>query len=407
MDTSLAPKLSSTDDHFQPKLVLGITNPQTCLVLTGRLRTLREAGFQTTLVASPGELLERTAEREGVEAVSVPMQRQIAPGKDLRSLLHLLRLLRRRKPTLTEFSTPKAGLLGNVAAWMCRVPVRVYLLRGLKLETATGMKRQLLLMAERLSCACAHVVLCNSPSLRARAVALRLAPADKLRLLGAGSSNGVDIDHFFPADSAVRRMIGWTSQHRVIGFVGRLTRDKGVPELLDAFELILAEEPEARLLLVGWFDEAEDALEVHYRHRIRMHPQIHCTGFVADTAPWYRAMDVFVLPTWREGFPNAVLEAAATGLPVVTTMATGSRDSVIPEVTGLLIPPGHPEAIREAVMRLLNDRGRAVTMGQCGRAWVMENYVNRAVAMRTADFYWELIASKTATGSIPPPSVLV
>ena len=112
------------------------------------------------------------------------------------------------------------------------------------------------------------------------------------------------------------------------------------------------------MLLVGWFDAAEDALSADLRGRIENHPRIHCTGFVADTAPYYRAMDLMVLPTWREGFPNAVLEAAATGIPVITTIATGSRDSVVPEVTGLLIPPGYPEAISEAVLKLLRDPER-------------------------------------------------
>ena len=118
-----------------------------------------------------------------------------------------------------------------------------------------------------------------------------------------------------------------------MGFVGRLTRDKGVPELIEAFDTIAKKEPDAHLLLVGWFDAAEDALDDWTRARIQSHPRIHCTGFVADTAPYYRAMDLMVLPSWREGFPNAVLEAAATGLPVITTECTGSRDSVVPEVS--------------------------------------------------------------------------
>jgi glycosyltransferase involved in cell wall biosynthesis len=219
------------------------------------------------------------------------------------------------------------------------VPVRVYVLRGLKLETSTGLRRQILLGAERLAAACAHVVLCNSESLRVEALALGVAPAEKLQLLGDGSSNGVDMERFSPGPSDVRERLGLSSEAMVLGFVGRLTRDKGLPELIEAFEAILTREPEARLLLVGWFDASEDALGEGLRARIKNHPRIHYTGFVADTAPYYRAMDVMVLPTWREGFPNVVLEAAATGIPVITTVSTGSRDSVVPEVTGLLIPP--------------------------------------------------------------------
>jgi hypothetical protein len=362
-----------------PHIVVGITHPQTCLTLTGRLRALREAGFRVTLVSSPGELLGRTAAREGVDAIAIPMQRGIAPVADIVSLARLCWLLLRLRPDMTEFSTPKAGLLGTLAAMFCGVPRRVYMLRGLKLETCTGFKRLILLAAERLASACAHVVLCNSHSLRAEALALGVAPAAKLLLLGEGSSNGVDVERFSPGPSDVRDRLGLPRGVPVLGFVGRLTRDKGLPELIEAFDTILKAEQEAHLLLVGWFDASEDALSASLRTRIESHPHIHCTGFVADTAPYYRAMDVMVLPSWREGFPNVVLEAAATGIPVVTTISTGSRDSVVPEVTGLLIPPGYPEAISEAVLKLLRNPERRRRMGQAARAWVLENFANECV----------------------------
>jgi glycosyltransferase involved in cell wall biosynthesis len=161
---------------------------------------------------------------------------------------------------------------------------------------------------------------------------------------------------------------------------------------MDAFDDILKAQPEAHLLLVGWFDAAEDALRADLRTRIESHPRVHCTGFVADTAPYYRAMDVMVLPTWREGFPNVVLEAAATSIPVVTTIATGSRDSVVPEVTGLLIPPGYPQAISEAVLKLLGDPARRQRMGVAARAWVVEHYSNDRVLGLITAFYRSLLA---------------
>jgi glycosyltransferase involved in cell wall biosynthesis len=371
--------------------VVGVTHAQTCLVLGGRLRALREAGFRVTLVSSPGELLERTAASEEVEGIAIPMERGIAPLADLWSLGRLWRLLHRLRPAITEFSTPKAGLLGNLAAWLCGVPVRVYMLRGLKLETAKGWKRRLLLTTERLAAACAHVVVCNSESLRAKALALGVARAAKLHLLGEGSSNGVDMERFTPGPSDVRERLGLGSAAHVVGFVGRMTRDKGLPELMEAFEGIRAAEPGACLLLVGWFDASEDALDSELRARIEGHAQIHCTGFVEDTAPYYRAMDVMVLPTWREGFPNVVLEAAATGIPVITTESTGSRDSVVPEVTGLLIPPGYPEAIFEAVLKLLRDPERRLRMGEAARAWVLKHYVDERVLGLTADYYKSLL----------------
>jgi len=393
-----------------PHIVVGITSPQTCLVLGGRLRTLREAGFRVTLVSSPGTLLTRTASREGVESVAIPMRRKMAPVSDLLSLLRLCRLLWRLKPEMTEFSTPKAGLLGSVAAMLCGVPSRVYFLRGLKLETSTGVKRHILLAAEKVASACSHMVLCNSESLRNQALTLRVAPESKLRLLGSGSSNGVDVERFSPGPGLLRSRLGLPPDAPVIGFVGRLTRDKGLPELVEAFDAILAARPHAHLLLVGWFDAAEDALSQDLRSRIKNHPRIHLTGYVADTAPYYRVMDVLVLPTWREGFPNVVLEAAASGIPVVSTLCTGSRDAVVPEVTGLLIPPGYPVAIREAVLQLLRNPERRFRMGEAARAWVLQNYVKERVLGLTARCYKSLLERNRPVNTkrvpIPAGSVL-
>jgi glycosyltransferase involved in cell wall biosynthesis len=372
-------------------IVVGITHPQTCLVLPARLRAFKAAGFRVVLICSPGTLLDRIAEQEGVETIPVPMRRGMSPFADVVSLARLCRVLRRLRPVMTEFSTPKAGLLGNLAAKLCGIPVRVYLLRGLRLETLTGLKFRLLLAAERLASACAHHVLCNSRSLRQTAAALRVAPARKLHLIGNGSSQGVDVYRFSPGTDMVRTGLGIAREAPLIGFVGRFTRDKGIPELMDAFERILAAVPSARLLMVGWFDDSDDAVSEALRRRIESHPAIVCTGYVADTAPHYRVMDVMVLPTWREGFPNVVLEAAATGIPVVTTYSTGSRDAVVPEVTGLLVPAGYPEAIAEAVIRLIRNPEDRFRMGAAARAWVIEQFVNGQVLGLTVDFYGTLL----------------
>jgi glycosyltransferase involved in cell wall biosynthesis len=386
--------VSQSSVSRQQSILVGVTRHETCLVLRGRLRALRTAGFNVTVVSNPGVLLRRTAALEGVRWVAIPIQRGIAPIADVVSFIKLWLLIGRMRPDMVEFSTPKAGLLGTLAAWLHRVPRRVYMLRGLKLETTSGLKRRILLAAERLAARCAHVVLCNSRSLREHALQLEVCPASRLHLLGEGSSNGVDIDHFSPGLSLVRVRLRLPLHAKVVGFVGRLTRDKGLPELIDAFDLVLQREPEAHLLLVGWFDNGEDLLPAHLRERIFAHPRIHRTGFVSDPLPFYRAMDVMVLPTWREGFPNVVLEAGATGIPVVTTFSTGSRDSVVPEVTGLLIPPGYPEAIAEAVCKLLADPERARRMGAAARAWILEHYVDEHVMRLTSSFYKSLLTAK-------------
>jgi glycosyltransferase involved in cell wall biosynthesis len=378
----------------RPLIVIGITHPQTCLVLTGRLRALRESGFRVVLIASPGALLDAMAAQEGVEALAIPMERGIAPLADLVSLIRLVNVLLRLRPDIAEFSTPKAGLLGGLAGLICGVPRRVYLLRGLRLETASGLKRSVLRVTERLAAACSHLVLCNSPSLRDQALKLHLAVEHKVRLLGHGTSNGVDVDRFAPGPTNLRLHLGIPECAPVIGYVGRLTRDKGVPELIQAFDALLMTVPDATLLLVGWFDKSEDALSPELRRRIDRHPSIVRTGFVTDTAPYYRALDIMVLPTWREGFPNVVLEAAATGIPVITTLATGSRDAVVPEVTGLLIPPGYPEAITEAMLQLLRDPLRRRQMGVAARKWVMERFRHTRVHALTVSLFEDLLQAQ-------------
>lgn len=384
----------------RPSIVMGITHAQTCLVLTGRLRAFRAAGFGVTLISSPGPLLEDLAAAEDAEPLAIPIERGIAPLADLVSLFRLWRALRRLRPDLTEFSTPKAGLLGNLAARLCGVPARIYFLRGLRLETAQGLKRWVLLAAERMASACAQHVVCNSESLRDQALRLGIAPPGKLRMIGDGSSNGVDVERFAPGPAEMRSRLGLPPQAPVVGFVGRLTRDKGVPELIDAFDEILKTLPAAWLLLVGWFDESDDALPVQLQARIDSHPRILRTGFVDDTAPYYRAMDIMVLPTWREGFPNVVLEAAATGIPVITTLSTGSRDAVVPEVTGLLIPPGYPQAISEASLHLLCDPNRRRRMGTAARAWVIERFVNGRVMGLTVALYASLLRAPSVKGTV-------
>jgi glycosyltransferase involved in cell wall biosynthesis len=351
---------------------------------------LREAGFRVVLIASPGDLLDATVAREGIEALPIPMKRGMAPLADLVSLFRLVKALYRLRPDIAEFSTPKAGLLGNLAALLCGVPHRVYLLRGLRLETASGLKRFMLRATEQIAAACSHVVLCNSRSLREKALTLRVASERKLVVLGPGTSNGVDVKRFAPGFEGRSSLTGIPPGTPVIGFVGRLTRDKGLPELMRAFDDLLRSRPEAWLVLVGWFDESEDALPPHLRETIERHPKLLRTGFVADTAPWYRAMDVLVLPTHREGFPNVVLEAAASGIPVITTLVTGSREAVLPGVTGLLVPPGDSQALTESMLELLANPARRQQMGAAARSWVVERFPKARIHALSVALYKEL-----------------
>lgn len=391
----------------RPLIVVGVTDPQTCLVLRGRLRALRTAGFRVVLISSPGRLVTQIASSEGVKHCPIPMRRGISPMADLISLMRLCATLHRLRPVIAEFSTPKAGLLGNLASFLCRIRVRIYILRGLRLETASGIMRRVLQLSERITAACCHMVVCNSKSLRSRALALGVAPRRKLRIIGAGSSGGVDVRHFAPSSSSVqvrvRRNLGIPDHAPVVGFVGRLTRDKGIPELLEAFDSLLIDFPDAWLLLTGWFDESADAVSAAERIRIVNHPRIVCTGFVSDTAPYYHAMDVLVLPTRREGFPNAVLEAAASGIPAISTLATGARDAVRHERTGLLVPPGDFHALTEAIRRLLRSPEERHRMGAAARVRVVEKFGHTRVNKLTVALYRGLIPN----AGLKPSPILV
>lgn len=374
-----------------PHILVGVTSAQTCILLPARSRALRDAGFRVSIVSGPGELSAGAKRVSGVMAHVVPMARGIELFGDLIAFCRIWQLIRRLKPDIVEFSTPKAGLLGNIAAWIRRVPVRVYFLRGLRLETATGLMRIVLLWSEKIAAACAHVVVANSRSLGDRAHELGISNGNKTMMLGDGSSNGVDAVRFSPGSSSVHDELAIPAKAQVMGFVGRLTTDKGVPELLEAFVKVLRHRPECYLLLVGWFDAAADALGRGLRERIEGHPQIVCTGYVADAAPYYRAMDLMVLPSWREGFPNVVLEAAASGVPVIATTCTGSCDAVVPEVTGVLVAPGNPDAIAEAALRLLGDDQLRGRMAGAARKWAVEHFDEQHVLAMTVQFYQELL----------------
>jgi glycosyltransferase involved in cell wall biosynthesis len=381
-------------EREKPHILVGVTSPQTCLVLAERLEALNAAGFRVSLLSGPGSLPDQVIQAKAVRSYTIPMGRTISPLRDVVALWRMLLLLYRLKPDIVEFSTPKAGFLGSVAAWMCRTPVRVYFLRGLRLETVHGPKRYILLLAERLASCCAHVVVCNSASLLDRAKQLHIARPAKLTLLGDGSSNGVDVVRFSPGKSHIRKQLRIPADALVVGFVGRLTGDKGLPELIEAFALILHQRPDAFLLLVGWFDAAEDALGLKLRARVEGHPRVVLTGYVADSAPYYRAMDVLVLPSWREGFPNAVLEAAASGVPGIVTDCTGSRDAVRHEITGLLVPAGNPEAICASILQVVEDSELRSKMSVAARKWAIEQYDKRRVLALAVSFYRELLRSK-------------
>jgi len=367
----------------QPHLAFIVTAPVSTIFFRGQVKYLREAGYRVTFITSPGPQ-SAAIEAEGGEFIGVPMEREISIFKDAVSLWRLWRVLRRIRPDVTNVGTPKAGLLGGLAARLAGVPQRVYTLHGLRLETATGMLRRLLIMMERMACRDAQYVRCVSPSVRDRAIQLKLVKSEKTYVVGRGSSNGVDFELFRKTAQRIKEATELRRQFKipewapVIGFAGRFTRDKGIAELYRAFVRVKQTFPDVRLLLLGDF-EGGDAVDAAVRQGLETEPGVIFAGMVKDTPRYYAAMDLLALPTYREGFPNVPLEAQASGVPVVTTRVTGAVDSILDGVTGRLVPAQDAEALAEALIELLGNPERRKRMGKLAAAWVEDRFRREAV----------------------------
>lgn len=360
--------------HGRPALVYGVgVGVSAFALMRGQLAWFRERGWDVTLACSPDRQAALAVEREGIAFHAIPTQRAISLLADLRTLRLWVSFLRSERPDAVNVGTPKAGLLGGLAAWALRVPKRLYVCRGLRLEGSSGPLALVLWVMERLSTAVATDVVVVSRSLADELLARHLVNARKAWLIGEGSSNGVDAATIAARAAAIdsadlRAEHGIPAAAVTVGFVGRLAPDKGVDTLLAALRQIEVA-CDVHLVVIGAVEDP--GVEARLA---TLGDRVHVLGWTSDLWAKWPILDVLCLPTRREGFPNVVLEAAAAGIPTVTTRATGAVDSVVDGVTGFLVNIDDSSSLARALTRLATDHDLRQQMGTRARERAFDSF---------------------------------
>lgn len=373
------------------KILLVTTVPDTFIaILDGQPGYLNNF-FNVVLASSDDGRLVEFGSRQGVSTASVPMVRGINPLSDLKSIYCMVCLLREMRPEIIHSYTPKAGLVSMVSAWICRVPVRVHTFTGLIFPTQTGFKRSLLIWTDRLICFCATKVVPEGQGVLADLRQSRITNK-RLKVVGHGNIAGVDTAYFSPkAENVAKQADAFVDRFKLSGFVfcfvGRLNRDKGVRQLVQAFARL---PKEVSLLLVGG-DDPESPVDAETQEVMLQSENIYRLGFLSDIRPVLLASDVLVLPSYREGFPNVVLQAGAMCLPVIATDISGCNEVITPGFNGWLVPPRDASALFDAMNAALDTpKERLVEMGERGRERVKQRFERAEHWARMRAFYEEL-----------------
>jgi glycosyltransferase involved in cell wall biosynthesis len=362
-------------------IVIVTTVPETlATILKGQPAWLNQY-CSVVCVTSPGAMLEKVKEHEGVRVFEVPMNRGISPFRDLVSIFRMWRVLRRVKPDVVHSYTPKAGLVTMLAAFMAGARVRIHTFTGLVFPTSGGFKRKILVAIDRFICAAATTVV---PEGEGVAVDLRAdsITSKPLRVIGNGNIAGVDTQYFQPGKCLPLQHV--RSDSFTFCFIGRLNRDKGLQELVSAFTSL---DGESELLLVGGSDDTAPVDAVTLGH-IQSHPRIQTTGFLDDIRPALEACDVLILPSYREGFPNVVLQAGAMGKPVIASDINGCNEVIENDFNGWLVPPRDASALAERLAYVMSlspdERAR---LGNNARVRIVERYEQAAYRRNLLEFY--------------------
>lgn len=357
------------------KLVVGITAPESVNLLRGQLEHFYEQGVITYLAAPDDPKTRAYADQEHCTLLPVAIERDISLIRDLVALWSIFKHFRNVKPDIINVGTPKMGLLGILAGVLTGVSKRIYTCRGFRYEHESGIKRKVLMHMEWITARFAHQIICISPSVRHRGVSDGIFNSEKCIVINKGSSNGIDLSKFNP------RLIGPADQealkadlnlrgHFVYGFVGRLIDRKGIAELYEAFERVHSANSNTRLLIVGPL-EFEQITDKTLVQKLQEHPAVIMSGRTNNVPLYLSLMDVFVLPAWWEGFGNVLTEAAAMGIPVISTTGTGTIDAVSHGYNGILVPVKDVDALESAMIELLTDTIKREKLGKNGRQWAL------------------------------------
>ena len=353
------------------------------------LRELNQR-YEIVAVSSPLPELEVVATREGVRTIAVKMERRISLKRDVVSLWQMYKVMRRERPWMVHSMTPKAGLMCMVAAWLARVPRRVHTFTGLVWPTATGLNRMILKTTDRILCACATHIIPEGNGVKNDLINGKIT-RKPMKVLANGNVRGIELDHYrrtveVEEEAAKIRKEGVLT----FVFIGRLVRDKGIHELVEAFVRLNKENPHTRLVLVGRTEAELDPLNEETQHIINTHDAIEAVGSQNDVRPWLAASDVLAFPSYREGFPNVVIEAGAMGLPSIVTNINGCNEIIIPGENGVIIPPRDADALYEAMKDLCEDDEKRGYLTKNARESVASRFDCQIVRRALYDFYASL-----------------
>ncbi|GAB3025423.1 hypothetical protein GCM10027051_32690 [Niabella terrae] len=342
----------------------------------------RNKGVKFYVASSLSTHLNQYSQEKKFEIITIDIKRKIDLWGDIIAILKLYKAIKKNRIDVVVGHTPKGGLIAMLAAFLARNKRRVYFRHGLVYQTATGFNRSILKFIERVTGFFAQKVVCVSKSIEEISKKDKLNDNRKNLVLGRGTCNGVNLSRFSRNSvsavhlNEIRVKLGLHPGDYVVGFVGRLVNDKGIPELIKAWTLIQKTQP-LKLLLIGPLEE-RDGLSNEIQHTIFNDNSIICTGLIEDVRDYYALMDMFILPSHREGFPTVILEASAMELPVLTTKVTGCIDSIVENETGIFCTH-QPIDIANKISFLLKNRERAEEMGRKGKEFISKNYDEKVI----------------------------